>query len=122
MAPENIRIDQLKRKSRNKELHPTKDVALYKSKVPTETQGRDYSGYTPLHRAAYCGYLEIAMLLMSYGADLNARTNDCQLPIDVGHRNTEEIDHAIRDEHDAAWMRHRGRPTPQRSHISLNTA
>ena len=38
------------------------------------------------------------MLLMSYGADLNARTNDGDLPIDMAIRNTEEIKQAIRDE------------------------
>ena len=36
------------------------------------------------------------MLLMSYGADLNARNNHGQLPIDGA--NNEEIIHAIRDE------------------------
>ena len=55
-------------------------------------------GYTSLHCAAEQGHLEIAKLLMVYGADLNARTNDGRLPIDMGHRNTEEIRQAIRDE------------------------
>ena len=36
------------------------------------------------------------MLLMSYGMDLNARTNDGHLPIDLAR--TEEIKKAIRDE------------------------
>ena len=36
------------------------------------------------------------MLLMSYGADLNARSNQGQLPIDLAL--TEEIKQAIRDE------------------------
>ena len=36
------------------------------------------------------------MLLMSYGADLNARNNYRELPIDVAR--TEEIKQAIRDE------------------------
>ena len=35
---------------------------------------------------------------MVYGADLNARTNEDLLPIDMGYRNTEEIRQAIRDE------------------------
>ena len=38
------------------------------------------------------------MLLMSYGADLSARNNRGELPIDMGYRNTEEIKQAIRDE------------------------
>ena len=38
------------------------------------------------------------MLLMSYGADLNARNNDGKLPIEVGYHNTEEIKQAIYDE------------------------
>ena len=45
---------------------------------------RDKANNTPLHyRATVNGHLEIAMLLMSYGADLNARDNDGQLPIDM---------------------------------------
>ena len=36
------------------------------------------------------------MLLMSYGADLNARTNDGRSPIDIAR--TEEIKQAISDE------------------------
>ena len=56
----------------------------------------DNDGYTPLHCAALRSRLEVAMLLMSYGADLNARNNNGQLPIDMAH--TEEIKQAIRDE------------------------
>jgi hypothetical protein len=58
----------------------------------------DNFGNTPLHRAAFHGYLDIAMLLMSYGAELNARNNKGQLSIDMGGDNTEEIKQAIRDE------------------------
>ena len=53
-------------------------------------------GWTPLHLAANRGHLEIAKLLMVYGADLNARTHDGQLPIDLAHN--EEMRQAIRDE------------------------
>ena len=53
-------------------------------------------GWTSLHHAAAQGHLEITKLLMVYGADLNARTNYDELPIDVA-RN-EEIKQAIRDE------------------------
>ena len=54
-------------------------------------------GMTPLHYAAHNGHLEIAMLLlMSYGADLNARTNAGRLPIDFAYN--EEMKQAIRDE------------------------
>ena len=38
------------------------------------------------------------MLLMSYGADLNAGTTAGHLPIEMEHRITEEIKQAIRDE------------------------
>ena len=53
-------------------------------------------GGTPLHHAAHMGDLEILLLLMSYGADLNARSSDGQLPIDLALR--EDIRQAIRDE------------------------
>ena len=48
-------------------------------------------GWTPLHIAAEKGHLETAKLLMVYGADLNAKGENGQLPI-------EEIKQAIRDE------------------------
>ena len=54
-------------------------------------------GWTSLHyAAANSERLEIAKLLMSYGADLNAKDNDGDLPIDFAL--TEEIKQAIRDE------------------------
>ena len=40
--------------------------------------------------------MEITMLLMSYGADLNVRNKDGQLPIDMAQ--SEEVKQAIRDE------------------------
>ena len=58
-----------------------------------------YGGYTSLHLAADGGHLEIAKLLMVYGADLNARATNGQLPIDVAiAEDYEEIEQAIRDE------------------------
>ena len=56
----------------------------------------DNNGDTPLHKAAVNGHLGIAMLLMSYGADLNARNNRGYLPID--RARTEEMEQVIRDE------------------------
>ena len=52
---------------------------------------------TPLLCAVWRDHLEIAMLLMSYGADLNARDNFDMLPIDVAKCN-EKMKQAIRDE------------------------
>ena len=54
------------------------------------------TGWTSLHHAAFNGHLETAKLLMAYGADLNARDNVYQLPIDVA--DTEEIKQAICEE------------------------
>ena len=56
-----------------------------------------HHGFSPLHLAVYNrGHLETAMLLMVYGADLNARNRYGQLPIDCAR--SEEIKQAIRDE------------------------
>lgn len=41
----------------------------------------DDDGYTPLHRACYSNHVDIAKLLIQYGADVNARTNDQWTPL-----------------------------------------
>jgi len=56
----------------------------------------NYGGWTPLHDAVLNNQLETAKLLMVYGADLNAKTYDGRLPIDLAY--DEEIKQAIRDE------------------------
>ena len=56
----------------------------------------DIHGYTPLHHANHDRHVEIAKLLMIYGADLNARNIEGELPIDTAE--TEDIKQAIRDE------------------------
>lgn len=40
----------------------------------TTKDSRDEDGYTPLHRAAYSNNVEIARILIQYGADVNAKT------------------------------------------------
>ena len=56
----------------------------------------NFDRYTSLHIAADRGHLDIAKLLMVYGEDLNARTSNGELAIDVAA--TEEIKQAIREE------------------------
>ena len=56
-----------------------------------------HEGRTPLHYAANNNNLEVLMLLMSYGANLNARSVNGRLPIDMPNAN-ELIKQAIRDE------------------------
>ena len=71
------------------------DVARYLLEQGADRDKANRWGKTPLHIAAG-RYLEITKLLMVYGADLNARNNNGQLPIDCTH--IEEIRQAIRDE------------------------
>jgi len=47
----------------------------------------NYSGWTPLHEAAYWGRTEIAKLLLSHGADVNAKDNFGWTPL---HKAAEE--------------------------------
>lgn len=42
---------------------------------------KDEDGYTPLHRACYNNNVDIAKLLLQYGADVNARTVDQWTPL-----------------------------------------
>ena len=60
------------------------------------TDKADRDGETALHKAALKGHIEVAELLMDYGADFSARNNAGQLPIECA-RN-EEFKQAIRDE------------------------
>ena len=99
------------------------------SRYLLEQQGADRDkadtyGVTPFHNAAHHGHLETAMLLMSYGADLNARTNDGWLPIDCAR--TGEIKQAIRDEprrrmDEAPGKRATEQDQHPDSHISFHT-
>ena len=62
------------------------------------------------------------MLLMSYGADLNARSNDGDLPIDMGYHNNEEIKQAIRDEPRRRMDHGHKRATEQDRHPTATTS
>ena len=91
-------------------------VVRYLVEQGVDMEKADNNDCTPLFVASFCGrlevvrylleqganrdfgHLEIAKLLMVYGADLNARNNRGELPIDMGYHNTEEIRQAIRDE------------------------
>jgi hypothetical protein len=49
--------------------------------VTVNTQ--DVSGFSPLHTASACGFLQIVSLLVLFGADVFSLTNMAELPIDV---------------------------------------
>lgn len=40
----------------------------------TTRDSKDEDGYTPLHRACYNNFVDIAKILLQYGADVNAKT------------------------------------------------
>ena len=71
------------------------EVVRYLLEQGAKSDKTDKEGMTSLHIAAFNGNLEIVKLLMIYGADLNARTNRGQLPIDFAN---EAIRQASRDE------------------------
>ena len=78
-------------------------------------------GLTPLHYAASSrSHLEIAKLLMVYGADLNARNNDGQLSIDMAI--DEEMKQAIRDEPRRRMDHGHKRDTDQDRHPNAATS
>ena len=72
------------------------DVVRYLLEQGADRDKADNGGWTSLHDAVANGQLEIAMVLMSYGANLNARNNEGLLTIDVAR--DEEMKQAIRDE------------------------
>ena len=51
-----------------------------------------FRSWTPLHDAARGGHKEIAELLIAKGADLNAKDNDGETPVDYAIRKEELAD------------------------------
>uniref|UniRef100_A0A4X2K3V1 Protein phosphatase 1 regulatory subunit 12C n=1 Tax=Vombatus ursinus TaxID=29139 RepID=A0A4X2K3V1_VOMUR len=50
----------------------------------------DNEGWTPLHVAASCGYLDIAQYLLSHGANIAAVNSDGDLPLDLAEADAME--------------------------------
>ncbi|KAM4584256.1 ankyrin repeat domain-containing protein 49 [Odontesthes bonariensis] len=48
---------------------------------PSLVHCRDEDGYTPLHRAAYSGHVEVVSSLLTSGSDVNPRTIDGWTPL-----------------------------------------
>ena len=61
----------------------------------TDVNANDEDGETPLYRAAYHGYKEIAKLLIAEGADVNAKNKGGVTPLDCavyfGHKATANL-------------------------------
>ena len=96
------------------------EVVRYLLEQGANRDKADITGWTSLHWAAHQGHLEIAKLLMVYGADLNARTNYGELPID--HARTEEIRQVIRDEPRRRLDHGHKRATEQDRHPNATTS
>jgi uncharacterized protein len=60
-----------------------------------DPNGRDTLNWTPLHRAAICGYTELARLLVNNGAEVTLTDDFERTAIDIavqhGHRNLVEM-------------------------------
>ena len=74
------------------------DIVLYLLEQGADVNKVDSDGVSPLHWSAWVNLYDetIAKLLMSYGADLNAKTNSGELAIDLTY--SEAMKQAIRDE------------------------
>ena len=98
--------------------HP--DVVRYLLEQGADRDKANGSGDTSLHIVAHHGYVKVAMLLMSYGADLNVRNNLGQLPID--RATNEEMIQAIRDEPRRRMDHGRKRATEQDRHPNASAS
>lgn len=56
---------------------------------PRLVNSRDAFGWTPLHEAARIGSVGAVKLLLAHGADIRARNDDGQTPLDVARRSRE---------------------------------
>ena len=74
------------------------DIVLYLLEEGANVNNVDSDGWSPLHWSARVNIYDekIGKLLMSYGADLNAKTNNGELAIDLAY--SEAMKQAIRDE------------------------
>ena len=74
------------------------DIVRFLLEQGADVNKADYKGWTPLHCGVHMNEDDgdIAMLLMSYGADLHAKTHCGKLPIDLAC--TEAMKQAIRNE------------------------
>ncbi|WAR02807.1 ANR49-like protein [Mya arenaria] len=65
------------------------ELAIVRDLLETDpglVSSRDSDGYTPLHRAAYNGHLDMIKLLLDNGADVLAETNDGWHPLHSASR------------------------------------
>ena len=53
---------------------------------------KDDKGGTPLHVAAWEGHTEVAELFIAKGADMNAKMEDGDTPLDLAKGHTETAD------------------------------
>ena len=96
------------------------DLVRYLLQQGADKDKASIGGWTSLHWVADRGRLDIAMLLMSYGADLHVRSHLDLLPLDVAL--TEEMKRAIRDEPRRRMDHGHKRATEQDRHPNAATA
>ncbi|XP_060077100.1 protein phosphatase 1 regulatory inhibitor subunit 16B-like [Ylistrum balloti] len=49
----------------------------------SDVNAKDVHGFSPLHTASACGFLQISSLLLVFGADVFSLTKQMELPVDV---------------------------------------
>ncbi|XP_069118029.1 protein phosphatase 1 regulatory subunit 12A-like [Argopecten irradians] len=49
----------------------------------SDVNAKDIHGFSPLHTASACGFLQISSLLLLFGADVFSLTKQLELPVDV---------------------------------------
>ncbi|XP_033735923.1 protein phosphatase 1 regulatory inhibitor subunit 16B-like [Pecten maximus] len=49
----------------------------------SDVNAKDIHGFSPLHTASACGFLQISSLLLLFGADVFSLTKQMELPVDV---------------------------------------
>ncbi|KAL8176766.1 UNVERIFIED_CONTAM: hypothetical protein K2H54_038427 [Gekko kuhli] len=83
-------ISALHQRSRKACIDENMEVVEFLVENGADVNQADNEGWTPLHVAASCGYIEIAQYLLDHGANIAAVNSDGDVPLDIAEADNME--------------------------------